>query len=70
MIECAPATSVDVGNLATPALSVPVPSDDANLRDDEEPMEEPPLDFSIAPEEETARAEEPAAHAKPPIDKD
>jgi segregation and condensation protein B len=51
-------------------FSVPVPSDDANLRDDEEPMEEPPLDFSIAPEEETARAEEPAAHAKPPIDKD
>jgi segregation and condensation protein B len=54
-------------------FSVPVPNDDLNLRHDEEPLEEPPLDFSIAPDEEaTAEREEEAGEApgKPRADKD
>ena len=62
-------------------FSVPMPSDDPNLHEDEDPIEEPALDFSIAPDEEPAARqadqEYPAtgegpdeAATKPPTDND
>jgi segregation and condensation protein B len=62
-------------------FAVPMPSDDPNLREDEDPLEDPPLDFSIAPDAEPASAqahqeqvsEEEApgdAGTEPPADKD
>ena len=62
-------------------FSVPMPSDNPNLREDEDPLEEPALDFSISPDAEPAvaqagqeqadREEAPdEAAAEPPTDKD
>ena len=52
-------------------FSVPMPSDDPNLHEDEDPLEEPPLDFSIAPDAEPAApAAGDEAATEPPADKD
>jgi segregation and condensation protein B len=39
-------------------FSVPMPSDDLTLRDDEEPLEQEPLDLALAPQPEAADSEE------------
>jgi len=39
-------------------FSVPMPSDDLTLRDDEEPLEQEPLDLALAPEPEAEHSEE------------
>jgi segregation and condensation protein B len=46
-------------------FSVPMPSDDPNLREDEDPLDDPPLDFSIAPDAEPAAAEASQENAGP-----
>ena len=52
-------------------FAVPMPSDDPNLREDEDPLEEPALDFSITPDAEpAAEAKLDEAAAEPPADKD
>jgi segregation and condensation protein B len=37
-----------------PSFSVPAPSDDPTLRDDEDPLEPGDLDFGLAPRPETS----------------
>jgi segregation and condensation protein B len=47
-------------------FSVPMPSDDAALREDEEPLEEEPLGHSLAPEPEEEPSEEAEEEHEPP----
>jgi segregation and condensation protein B len=41
-----------------PGFSVPVPSDDSTLREDEDPLEPGDLDLGLAPRAEGDKAEE------------
>jgi segregation and condensation protein B len=53
------------GRLPT-SFSVPMPSDDPNLREDEDPLDPGDLDlaFTPAPEPDEASAEEPERHTR------